>query len=417
METIDQICSALLALAALLLCYKTVYQVVGFFSRAKVFPKTDKTFEYAFVVAARNEAAVIAQLIESIHSQTCDQDKIRIYVVADNCTDDTAKIARSCGAIVYERFDFSRARKGYAMQFLFEQIQKVYGIDHVDAYFVFDADNLLAPNFVDKMNDAFALGNDIVTAYRNTKNFDTNWISAAYGIHFYRNSMALHRPRNFLGVGTHLTGTGYMIRSNLLGNGWDFTSFTEDDQITMRYSSMNYRVAFCEAAEFFDEQPTQFKTVYRQRLRWAKGRLNNFFRESRAAMKGFFRYRSFTCYDVYFHYFPYGIFSFIIGGIYPLITFVYGFIQPGSYDYSHMWINIASFFGAQYLFSLLIGLLTVIREHTHIRCPLPKLILYIILFPWFDMISTPISLIAIFKRVEWVPIPHIDSRRIHDLVD
>lgn len=416
MDIIDQICTAILAFMGLLLFYKSVYQVIGLFVRSRTYPLTDARANFAFVIAARNEESVIPKLIESIRHQDCNGGDFPIFVVADNCTDQTAAVCRALGAIVYERFDRTRARKGYALEFLFEQIKQDYGIDFVDAYFVFDADNLLAPNFVTEMNKSFAAGNDLVTSYRNTKNFDTNLVSAAYGIHFYRNSMTMHRARSFLKLGTHLTGTGYLIHSKLLAEGWHFGSFTEDDQITMRMSGRGYKVAYCEAAEFYDEQPTDFKTVYKQRIRWAKGRLLNFFNESGAAFKGIFTHASFTCYDMFFHYLPFGLLSLVIGGLYPLLSLIYGVLQPGAYDYSHMLLNIAMYFGSQYLFSLLSAILTVIREYKHIRCSTPKLIFYVFMFPWFDLISVPVTLIALFKKVEWAPIPHIDARSIHDLV-
>ena len=177
------------------------------------------------------------------------------------------------------------------------------------------------------------------------------------------------------------------------------------------------KIAYCEAAEFFDEQPTDFVTVYKQRVRWAKGRLLNFFVSSGACFMGIFRRKSYTCYDMFFHYFPYGLFSLVIGGLYPLLSLIAGILQPGSYNYSHMLVNLATYFGAQYVFALFSGLVTVIKEYKHIRCNLPKLILYVLAFPWFDLVSIPVTLVALFKKVEWAPIPHTDARSIQDLLD
>lgn len=103
-------------------------------------------------------------------------------------------------------------------------------------------------------------GAKIVTSYRNSKNFDTNFISSAYGIHFYHNTISCHRPRSLLRVGTHLTGTGYLFSSELIkGDGWHFTNLTEDDEFSLVAASDGYYVEFCERAEFFDEQPVEFR--------------------------------------------------------------------------------------------------------------------------------------------------------------
>ncbi len=430
MELVDQICSVILAVGSVLVFYKVIYQILGFILPAKRYPNTDKRFSYAFVIAARNEALVIPHLIESIRHQDNGHDTYPIFVVADNCTDNTAEICRSLGAIVYERFDQTKARKGYALQYLFHQIERDFGIDFVDGYFFFDADNLLAPNYVTEMNKVFALDYKMVTSYRNTKNFDTNFISSAYGIHFYRTSVSSHRPRSILGLATHLTGTGYMFSSELLIDGWHATSLTEDAEHTMRFTAKGYSLAYCEAAEFYDEQPTDFKTVYKQRIRWTKGHLQNFAKESGQLLKRLFkrvdasdkrpldvRFRErFMCYDMFFKYFPYALFSLVIGGIYPLISLIYGVMAPGRYDYSHMLWNIILYFATFYLGAIVNGTLTVIRERKHVRCSLPKLILYVLCFPWFDLISVPLMLIALVKDVDWKPIPHEDSRSIKDLL-
>lgn len=416
MEIIDQICSAILSIAALMFVHKAIYNVLGFFVKAKQYPKTDERRKYAFIIAARNEEKVIGNLIESIHRQTYDGPKPEIFVVADNCTDNTASLCRSLGAAVYERFDKEHVRKGYALEFLFDHIAEDYGIQSFDGYFVFDADNLLAPDFVERMNEVFCTGAKIVTSYRNTKNFDTNIVSAGYGIHFYHNSMAFHRPRSVLGVGTHLTGTGYLMASELIKDGWHYTNFTEDDQSTIAMAAQGHKVAYCEAAEFFDEQPVDFVTAFRQRIRWARGRLTAFFRYGGQVFAGIFKHKTFTCYDMFTHYFPYGLFVWVIGIIYPLCTFVANLISPESTGYGGMIANILLALGTSWGYSILGNAITVIRERRHIHCSNAKLILYVIASPWFSLVSIPIYLVAIVAKVTWSPIIHNDARKIDDLV-
>ncbi|MBE6954175.1 MAG: glycosyltransferase [Ruminococcaceae bacterium] len=415
MELIDKICTVILSISAALTFYKILYKVIGFCARAKRYPKTDKRFRYGVLIAARNEAAVVGNLIDSILAQTYPRELVTVFVVADNCTDETAAICRAHGAVVYERHDPAKARKGWAMQFLTEQIARDYGSDAFDGFFVFDADNLLAPDFIERMNEAFAAGHRVVTSYRNTKNFDTNFISAAYGIHFYHNSMACHRPRSVLGLGTHLTGTGYLFDAKLIADGWHYTNLTEDDELSSSLAAKGIFVGYCEAAEFYDEQPVDFGTVLRQRTRWARGRIVNFFKNGMAVGAGIFRHKSFTCYDLFFHYFPYGLFTWLVGIIYPLVSFVYGFFTPGTEDYSHMLLNIGLLLGSKYFPSLLYGILTVIREHKHIRCGAVKTILYTFLYPWFTLISVYIYIVAVFVNVRWTPIVHNDNRTITDL--
>lgn len=100
---------------------------------------------YAVLICARNESAVIADLIGSLRSQTYDQSLLHIFVLADNCTDDTSDIARSAGATVYERFNNVQVGKGYALQTLLGHLEQDYPAGF-DGYIVFDADNILDPN-------------------------------------------------------------------------------------------------------------------------------------------------------------------------------------------------------------------------------------------------------------------------------
>ncbi len=416
MEILNKIISVILMIGGAMMIHKTLYQFLGFFVRSKKFPKTENLHTYSFIIAARNEEAVVGNLIESIRRQKYDGEIANIFVVADNCTDNTAEVCRDLGAVVYERQDPDHARKGYALEFLFEKIRQDYGIDHCDGYFVFDADNLLAPDFVARMNEAFDDGWKVVTSYRNTKNFDTNFISAAYGLHFCHNSLGRHRPRSVLGIGTHLTGTGYLIASELMENGWHYVNFTEDDEITLAKAGEGIKVGYCEAAEFFDEQPHDFKTVFNQRVRWAKGRLTNFFLHGMQAFWGIWRHRSFTCYDMFTHYFPYGLFSWILGIIYPVTSFIIGLFHPGTNDYKGMIVNLGVTLATMYGTELLAGAMTAIRERRHIRCSTGMLILYVLLFPWYTMISIPVYLVAVFKNVTWVPIKHDDNRKIDSLV-
>lgn len=112
---------------------------------------------YAVLICARNESAVIADLIGSLRSQTYDQSLLHIFVLADNCTDDTSDIARSAGATVYERFNNVQVGKGYALQTLLGHLEQDYPAGF-DGYIVFDADNILDPGYIAAMNRTFSQG-------------------------------------------------------------------------------------------------------------------------------------------------------------------------------------------------------------------------------------------------------------------
>ena len=156
--------------------YQVVFFVIGALRGEVAPPKAKKLHRYAFFIAAHNEEAVIANLVRSIKDQDYPSELIEVFVVADACTDNTAQLAREAGAVVYERNDLARKGKSWVMDFGFDRILNEYP-DTFEGYFIFDADNVIARDYVSKMNDAFDQGFHVVTSYRNSKNFGSSWIS------------------------------------------------------------------------------------------------------------------------------------------------------------------------------------------------------------------------------------------------
>jgi len=255
-----------------MMIYKTFYWIVGIFFTRK-FKPAKKKHKYAILIAARNEKNVIGNLLDSIKKQDYPSDLITTFVVADNCTDNTAEIARSKGAICYERFDNEHKTKGFALQYLLEKIEEDYGRMTFEGYFIFDADNLLNNDYISKMNDAFDSGEKIITSYRNTKNFDENWIASTYALHWIRSIRANHRARSVFRLATNIQGTGFLFTNEIVKDGWKYTSLTEDRALTADAVAQGYRITYNDEAMFYDEQPTSLKIALRQRTRWSKGHL------------------------------------------------------------------------------------------------------------------------------------------------
>ena len=208
-----------------------------------------KDNRYAVLICARNEQRVIGDLIASLRGQTYSQGLLSIFVLADNCTDDTAMVARVAGANVYERFNQVQVGKGYALQELLEHLEQDYPRGF-DGYFVFDADNILAPNYVEAMNRTFSDGHEIVTSFRNSKNYGDNWISAGYALWFLRESRYLNGARNRLGSSAAVGGTGFLFSQRILdeSHGWRFYLLTEDIEFSIHHILQGERIAICEDA-------------------------------------------------------------------------------------------------------------------------------------------------------------------------
>ena len=318
------------------------------------------------------------------------------------------------------------------MEYLFDKIDEDYGIESLDAYIVFDADNLLHPKFIEEMNKTLASGANIAVGYRNTKNFDRNFISAGYGIHFIRSVISYHRPRVWMHTSTHIAGTGFAVASHLLKDGWHYTCLTEDTQFTLNSVADGEYIAFCEDAEFFDEQPYQVRVMVRQRMRWIKGRLYSFLTTFHKLLKGMFTrggIGSFSCFDMFMYAFPSSIYYAIRDIAAPFIDWAVSFIialfvgdaigiGSGTGDskafYLIVWGLIAPKI-EEFIRNCIKGTLVVIREHKRIHCPPLKLAFYTFLFPWFDMIGAPLSIMALFSTSQWRPIKHDEVISIDQL--
>ena len=143
-------------------------------------PMASRKHRFGVVICARNEENVIGQLLSSVKAQDYPQELLEMFVVADNCTDATAAVAREAGARVLERSDTEHIGKGYALDFLFKRL--LAEGTPCEGFLVLDADNVLAPDYITQMNNVFDQGFRIITSYRNSKNYNTNWISAGYSL-------------------------------------------------------------------------------------------------------------------------------------------------------------------------------------------------------------------------------------------
>ena len=422
-EIINLILLIISTLIGILTIHSTFFLIVGLFAK-KTYPSAKKKLKYGIIIPARNEGKVVGNLIKSIQKNDYPQDKLQIFVIAHNCTDQTANIARELGATVYELNDATKNKKGYALQYTFEQIEKDFGTQSFDGYFVFDSDNILTENYITKMNDAFVYYNQkqVVVSCRNSKNFGSNVISSLYGLWFMKSCRLECRGRTVCGCSTRVQGTGFMFSSKTIENGWNYLTISEDTEFTADQVLNGNNIAYCDEAMFYDEQPTSIKIMFRQRLRWCRGHLIVFVKKSKALFANLFKSRKkvknkFSNYDTFVLVLPILVFSFFIALLQIILL---AFTPLATPNYAEIWhsylISLLIGIGTGYLISALSAALAFIVEHKRIKgvSPFTK-ILTVILWPIFDFLSIPLSIIAIFKNVEWKAIPHTDTTNFEKL--
>lgn len=404
--------------------YQMYYLYVGWKDKKREQPEytAKKEHHFGIIIAARNESAVIGALIDSIHKQDYPAEKLHIFVIADNCTDNTADIVCKAGGTVYERNNLTEIGKGYALNFGFEQILADPTIE-VDAFVVLDADNLLNENYIAEINKVYDQGYRASTSYRNSKNYAQNWITAGYGLWFLREAEFLNRPRMALGNSCAISGTGFMLSADLIRekNGWHYHTLTEDIEFSVSSALSRVKIGYAGKAELYDEQPFTFKQSWDQRLRWAKGFYQVLGRYGKSLITGVFHSKDterFSIYDMMMTIAP-ALFA-TLGCLLINLGFLsYAMFLPETLFQTKLITATLRALGMSlflyYMTLFIVGVLTTYTEWDHIIASKAMKLRSMFTFPLFMFTYVPIAVVALFKRVEWRPISHTVVKSIEDL--
>ncbi len=396
----------LLILFSCCYAYQLVYLVVGLVKKDKPESKPVLPHRFAVLIPARNEEAVITGLLESIRNQTYPTDLIDVYVIADNCTDSTAAVAVAAGAKVITRFNRQQVGKGYALDYAFQTIDHQVGLEHYDAFLVFDADNVLDPDYFTAMNRTFSQGYDMLTSYRNSKNYDANWITAGYALWFLRESRFLNGARMKLGTSCAISGTGFLVSTKMIreDGGWKYNLLTEDIEFSTDHIIRGYKIGYCKDAVLYDEQPVTFLASWNQRMRWTKGFYQVFAHYGRRLVKGIAR-RSFQCYDMLMVIAPATLIT-LASLLFNAAFVAAGLVVGSTATVVAAALSLGGCLGSIYLTLFLFGAVTLITEQQQIHCSVKRQIFYLFFFPVFIFTYIPMAVVALKKNVTWKHIPH-----------
>ncbi len=224
---------------------------------------------FAILVAARNEAAVIGYLCNSLENLQYPKELYRVVVAPNNCTDDTETIARAHGAEIF-RPKGEVSSKG---EVLTQMVEEVLETQDFDAVCVFDADNLVHPDFLQQMNNALANGTQVAQGFRDSKNPSDTAVATAGSAWWWILSRFFNGGRETLGLSALISGSGFVVSCELLRKmgGWHTQTMTEDYEFTALCVLQGQRVHYVPKAIIYDEQPLAFKETVKQRKRWCTG--------------------------------------------------------------------------------------------------------------------------------------------------
>ena len=368
----------------------------------------DKKHKFMAIIPAHNEAGVVANLIESLKNQEYDKNLLDIYVIADNCTDNTAEIARNAGAIVYERFDETKKTKGFALQWFLNK--KVEDGSDYDAFCVFDADNIVMPDFIEQMNKKLCQGEEIVQGYRDIKNPTDSWISAGYAIFYWTMNRFYHLARYNVGLSPLINGTGFMVKMDIVREeGWNTKTLTEDIEFSLKSIAKGRKLGWAVDAKVYDEQPIGFKQSWSQRSRWTVGHLQCVRYYTVDLLKGIAKNKTLMNFDG---------FLYILGIPMMLITFLLLAVNSVIYAAGGMTgieliFNYGKYLFATFLLPIATALLILVLD----KRPIKPMIKGLLAYPLFLGSWILINLKCLIKpTVKWEKINHVRDIKINEVI-
>lgn len=401
-------------LSFFLIIYAGYYLLISIFALklAKPLESFLPKNKFAIIIAARNEAQVIGNLISSLKKQDYPSDRYEIFVIPNNCTDHTRAVALNSGATVLDCKERVNT-KGQVLSFAIDQFLKHR--QDFDAFCIFDADNLIDPNFLKEMNNALCSGYQAAQGYRESKNPNDSVISSCYSIYYYNMNRLYNHARSIIGLSAVVNGTGFMVSANAIRKlgGWNTVTMTEDLEFTALCALNGIRIHWVPKAIIYDEQPLTFLQSWNQRKRWSFGMQQCLSKYAKPLLTNFISRKNIVSFDVLLmflatHIQVLGFISFLLTILLTIFKIHYNLFPQTDLTFK-LFISLDT----SYLTSVMITMVVLILE----RKSLLKFTKGI-LFTWFFLISwIPINCIALFsKTIDWKPIPHERNLSINDIL-
>jgi cellulose synthase/poly-beta-1,6-N-acetylglucosamine synthase-like glycosyltransferase len=257
---------------------------------------------FLILIPAHNEERLLPASLASLNKLAYPRSLFAVHVIADNCRDNTAAVAQQFGATVHERYDQERRGKGYALQWLIQQLWQ--SGEPYDAVVILDADTVVSTNFLQVMDARLTRGERVIQAYYAVRDPGSSWSVTLR----YAALAVLHylRPlgRMALGGSAGLKGNGMVFAAPVLRQHQWTAALTEDIEFHMDLILSGERVMFAPDAVVWAEMPNSLADAHTQNVRWERGRVEmarryvpRLLREALAARKRPVRGQSFLLFD------------------------------------------------------------------------------------------------------------------------
>ena len=257
----------LLSLAVLYLFLLALAWWVGY---KKVGSQPPPQKRFAILIPAQDEEKVIEKCLISIKNVNYYPNLFKTFVVADNCTDQTPRIAKGFGAEVLERSDQTHRGKGFALAWGLERIN----LSEFDALIILDADCIVQENLFLALNHRLSKGQKVLQVYDGIYNFRQSLFTYLLYLGNLAENYLFYGGREGLGLSSLLRGTGMCFSTEILQKfSWMSFSEAEDLEFSLQLIQNGSKIHFVPETKILAIQPSGMQTAYTQKRRWAGGTL------------------------------------------------------------------------------------------------------------------------------------------------
>lgn len=381
----------------------TVYSIYFIVTALFLFKKrkrnkivNDKYNHFTILIPARNEEAVIKDVIESFKKQRYPKDKYEIIAVINNTTDNTALVCNAEG--VKTIFCEGKIKnKGDALKEAFNNLKD----EKTDAYIIMDADNIVNDIFLGEMNKSLNEGTLVAKSNMDIKAKENTWVSSSYAIYFFIQGVLFSIPRNNIGASCAINGTGIMIKKEVIDKfGFNVKTITEDIEFMTLCALNGIKIKYVNNAICYAEHPSDFKVSMLQRRRWTKGIYEGFIIYFNRLIKAIVKRPSIEVLDSLL------IYSTPLILILSIVSILLNlFIIP-----LPIYLIITSFsLLISYIAIMLCALFVCIKSKKKIK----DFLTGIIMFPIFLLTWQYLNVIILFKKeIAWDEIKHVEAQNI-----
>lgn len=230
-------------------------------------PAVEPRHRFLIVIPAHNEEAGLAACLSRLGDLDYPDDHRRVLVVADNCTDATAEVARACGAEVITRVEPQRVGKGYALAYALGLLD-----DSVDAVVVLDADARPERGLLRALDARLSAGQEAIQVRYVSTAVRGRPLSYPLSVESLLENDWFYRGKEQLGSPTLLRGNGMCLSRGVLRRvPWEAYGLAEDVEYTVRAVRAGIRPRYAAEAGVASAAPASPQQVAQQRRRWTAG--------------------------------------------------------------------------------------------------------------------------------------------------